>query len=283
MSQPMKKIAAIQLVSSTNLDENLQVAEKLIAKAARAGAALIVLPENFATFGFSTDSLKQQSESLKTMIVDWLKEQSVLHNIYLLGGSFPFLDLDKSAKQQKFFARSILFSPQGQEIAAYNKMHLFDANLSHANSQEVYKESDQYQAGNDVVCQDIEFAKLGLSICYDLRFPELFRSMFQQAVDIIAVPSAFTQQTGEAHWLTLLKARAIENACYVIAANQGGRHSHGRETFGHSCIISPWGEVLSLCEKGEGIAIAEFSRDFINEVRAKIPVHQHQRIQITTS
>ena len=198
--------------------------------------------------------------------------------IHLVAGTIPVCDNPDDVRP---YAASFLYDPQGQEIGRYNKVHLFDASVQDA--QQSYRESDTYQPGTSTVCVDTALGRIGFAVCYDLRFPEMFRLLFQKQPDIIVLPSAFTQVTGEAHWMPLLQARAIENQCFIVAANQGGKHSSTRETFGHSAVYSPWGDLLALIDKGEGMAIAEFESEDILTLRQELPVAEHQRFFVNPS
>jgi deaminated glutathione amidase len=264
------KIAAIQMISNANVEENLTQAEKLIQQAATQGAQLCVLPENFALMGENADILKIAEPSKNGNLQKFLKNQSLINKIYLIGGSIPLL----SDNLDKIYSSCLVFDPNGKQIARYNKIHLFDVQLPEKN--ESYQESATYEYGEEVVMCNTSFGKLGIGICYDLRFPELFRAM--KNITMIAIPAAFTQTTGEAHWEILLRARAIENQVFVIASNQGGKHSNGRETFGHSLIIDPWGKVLSRIEKGQGIAIADCDFNYLHNLRKIFPVLEHRRL-----
>lgn len=267
------KLAAVQMVSGPDLEANLASAESLIQQCHQQGAGFVVLPEVFALFNLSKQAEQGQRECTDGPIQQFLARCAKQYACYLLGGTIPIADAPGDSRP---YAASLLYDPSGEQIGRYNKIHLFDVDVK--DRQGSYRESDSFRAGDKPVCVRTDFASIGMSVCYDLRFPELYRVYFQQGVDILVIPSAFTELTGKAHWMPLLRARAIENSCYVIAADQGGVHGPKRETFGHSCIISPWGEVLSLVEKGEGIAIAEFDAQRLAEVRQQIPVRQHQRL-----
>ena len=196
--------------------------------------------------------------------------QSVKNKIYLIGGSIPLF----SENSNKVYSSCLVFDPNGKQIARYNKIHLFDVQIPEKN--ESYQESATYEYGKDIVTCQTSFGALGIGICYDLRFPELFRAM--KNTTMIVIPAAFTQTTGEAHWEILLRARAIENQTYIIAANQGGKHENSRETFGNSMIIDPWGKVLSRIEKDQGIAIADCDFNYLSNLRKTFPVLEHRHI-----
>lgn len=270
------QVAAIQLVSKNNLQENLRITEKLIKEAANKDARLIVLPENFAIFGSSlqADIARGESEASGT-IRSFLSRVARQYGVWLVAGTIPIAD---NPQDNRPYSACLIFNAEGEQVGRYNKIHLFDVSIN--DRQQRYAESETFQAGEQVVTVPTPFGLLGVAVCYDLRFPELFRIMFQQGVDIIALPSAFTKTTGEAHWLTLIRARCIENSCYMIAANQGGEHSAQRETFGHSCVVNAWGEVLALQESAPGVVLAEIDFDKLSAQRAQIPVAEHQRFFI---
>lgn len=268
------RAAVVQMVSTASVHDNLQRAAALIGRAVADGAQLAVLPENFALLSSSKLRACSQAEiSSDGPIRSFLAASARKYGIWLVGGSLPL-----PTGTPKVYAASFLLDAQGNERACYRKMHLFDVDV--ADAQGSYRESDTLAPGDEVVSVTTPFGKLGLSICYDLRFPELYRALFQQQVDIITVPSAFTEHTGQAHWQTLLQARAIENCCYVLAPNQGGRHSAKRVTWGHSMIVDPWGRVLAACEKGEGVAIADLNMDHLHDLRRRMPLRAHQRIHV---
>lgn len=264
------KVAAIQMISNAKIEENLLQAEQLIQQAVQQHAQLIVLPENFAFMGNATEILNIVEPFGKGIIQNFIKNQSVKYKVYIVGGSIPLL----SENSHKAYASCLVFNPQGTCIAKYNKIHLFDVQIPEKN--EYYKESDTYGYGKEIITCETELGKLGIGICYDMRFPELFRLM--QLIDFIVIPAAFTYATGKAHWEILLRARAIENQTFVIAANQGGTHYNGRETFGHSMIIDPWGKILACIEKGQGIAIADCDLNEIQNLRTIFPVLKHRQI-----
>ncbi|MEK7697767.1 MAG: carbon-nitrogen hydrolase family protein [Pseudomonadota bacterium] len=266
----MKKFAAIQMTSGPEVTPNLAVAETLIAAAAVAGAGLVVLPENFALMARSdAERLGVAEDDGRGPIQDFLAVTARRHKLWLVGGTLPI-----KAQQSKVRSACVLFDDQGQRVARYDKIHLFDVELPNG---ETYRESAVFEPGTEVVVADTPFGKLGLAVCYDLRFPELFRAMLDRGAEVFAVPSAFTALTGRAHWEVLVRARAIENLAWVIAAAQGGRHANGRETHGHSMVVSPWGEVLARHESGPGMALAECDAARQREMRAQLPSLQHRK------
>ncbi|WP_339672515.1 carbon-nitrogen hydrolase family protein [Dasania marina] len=269
-------IAAIQMLSGSKLDENLARAEMLMAQAVAQGAQLVVLPEVFAMFASAQQYAVGVAEATgKAPIRQFLAQQARKHKVWIVAGSIPIADAGSSSK---VYAASLLFNDRGEECARYNKLHLFDVDV--ADKQGSYKESNTFVPGNDVVVFATPFGRLGMAICYDLRFPEFFRAMFAEGVDVISVPAAFTRKTGEAHWLPLLRARAIENQCYIIGANQGGDHDNGRETSGGSAIIDGWGQILAQADKGEACVVANMDLASLQQLRLAMPIQQHQRFTV---
>jgi predicted amidohydrolase len=269
----MAVVAALQMASGPNINANLLEAERLIAKAAAAGARLIVLPENFALMG------RQEADKLAVRELEgdgplqaFLARQAVRHRVWLVGGTIPLL----AQEENKVRASCLLFDDRGRQVARYDKLHLFDVHI--VDSQECYNESASIESGARVVVVDTPFGRLGLAVCYDLRFPELFRCMLDQGMEIIAVPSAFTAITGRAHWEPLLRARAIENLCYVIASAQGGYHANGRETHGDSMIVDPWGVILDRLPRGSGVVLANLDRGRLENTRRLFPAIQHRHL-----
>ena len=268
-------VAAVQLKPQRSVDANLNSAAELLAQAADAGAQLAVLPENFAYYGQGDLVQAGLAESEdQGPVRQFLREQAIELGVWLVAGTVPV-----AGASSKPSARCYLLNPQGEIVNHYDKIHLFDVDV--ADSQGSYRESDTFLAGNDVVVVDTPFGRLGLAICYDIRFPEFFRAIFAQGVDLIAIPAAFTLLTGKAHWLPLLQARAIENQCYIIGANQGGDHTPSRSTSGDSVIIDSWGKVLASKEKGAGYASAEVDLDELAKHRKSMPIQQHQRFTVS--
>lgn len=269
----MTKLAAIQFTSSTNVQHNLITAAKYIAQAAMLGAQLIVLPEDFALMG-KTDSDKlaiaEIPGSNQAPLQNFLAEQAAKHQIYLVGGTIPL----RSDDPQKVRSACLLFDPQGQQIARYDKIHLFDVLIS--SSQEIFRESQRIQPGQEPVVIQTPLGRIGFAICYDIRFPELCRHLVNMGAEIIVVPAAFTAATGKAHWEILLRARAIENLSYVIASAQNGRHENGRQTYGNSMIVEPWGTVLLRCIADNGVIVAECDLEKLHALRQQFPVLEHR-------
>ncbi len=267
------KAACIQLASGSNVNANLLEAERFIEHAAREGCRLVVLPENFAFMGASCKDMRKIREKDNDGPIQYFLSQTAQKlGIWLVGGTIPLA----TESEETLRAACLLYDDQGQRVARYDKMHLFDVNLVETDEQ--YVESETIEPGSELCVVDTPFGKLGLSVCYDLRFPEMYRAMLDQDVEIIALPAAFTAMTGEAHWDLLLRARAIENLCHVLAAAQGGFHISGRETWGHSMIIDPWGSKLAEQTSGNGPLIAEIDRGFTEATRRNFPSLQHRRI-----
>ncbi len=261
------KVAAVQMVSTPRVADNLRAAGELIEDAVAQGAALVVLPEYFPFIGGSDADRARASESEGSgPIQEFLAERARRHGLWLVGGSLPLA----SPVPGKVFNSSLVFDPQGRRVARYDKIHLF----GFSRGAERYDESQAIVAGNAPTQFSTPFARVGLSICYDLRFPELYRAL--GVCDLMLVPAAFTETTGRAHWEILLRARAIENQCYVLASAQGGRHENGRETHGNSMLIDPWGEIIDRLPKGPGIVIGELDPARIKEVRLSLPALKHR-------
>ena len=272
MSTDKRKAAAIQMATGPNVSANLLTAEQLIEEAVNDGAGLVVLPENFAYMGKTEKEVLTIKESegdgpLQT----FLSQLASRHGIWIVGGTIPLEANDAS----KIHSSSLVYNDSGQQVARYDKIHLFDVNLVEAD--ERYNESATYEPGDNSCVLDTPFGKLGVAICYDLRFPELFRNMMDQGMEIIALPSSFTAITGKAHWETLVRARSIENLSYVIAAAQGGFHLSGRETYGHSMIVDPWGTIMAQVPRGTGTISAKLDIDFLTATRRNFPCIQHRR------
>lgn len=269
-------IAAIQMCSSHVVDENLLIAEKLISEASNNGANLIVLPEMFAIMGMNdTDKIKVKEVFGQGKIQSFLSQQSKKNKVWIVGGTIPIA----CSNDKKIKAASLIFNDEGNCISRYDKIHLFDAIIS---ENEIYKESDTTEPGNKFTVADTPFGKLGLGVCYDLRFPELFRYLFNSGAEIIILPSAFTEKTGRAHWEVLARSRAIENFCYFVGACQGGSHTNKRKTYGNSIIIDPWGNIISKIDgTSTGIIYSKININNVYEARKSIPIQNHQRFFLT--
>jgi len=263
------RVAALQMVSAPELGANLDTAGRLIAEAAGAGARLAALPENFYCIGrHESDKVALAEPDGHGPIQDFLARSAREHRIWLVGGTAPIATADRS----RIRSACLVFDDSGRRVARYDKMHLF----RFSSGDERYDEARTLEAGERPVAVESPFGKLALSVCYDVRFPEFYRSLGD--CDLIFVPSAFTFPTGAAHWETLLRSRAIENQAYVVAPAQGGRHPGGRRTYGHSMIIDPWGEVLALRAEGEGVVLAEIDPARLSEVRAALPANANRRL-----
>ena len=264
------KVAAIQMASSPNVASNLVEAKRLIKMAAEAGAKLVVLPEYFCIMGLKdTDKIRVREKLNDGPIQQFLSKTAKQYKLWIVAGTVPM----ESTVAKKIRNSCLVYNEKGEQVARYDKIHLFGLDMG----TEHYHEENTIEPGDTVVAIDTPFGRIGLSICYDLRFPELFRAMGE--VDMIVVPSAFTETTGKAHWETLVRARAIENLCYVVASAQGGYHLSGRETHGNSMIVDPWGVVLDRLPRGSGIVIANINRNYINNLRQSLPALKHKTIK----
>lgn len=274
----MTKIAAIQMASGTNVSANLIEVSRQISSAVEAGAKLIVLPESFAIMSLKdSDQLKVAEDEGNGPIQNFLSEQAKKNGVWLIAGTVPIkLNSDNENYDSKVYATCLVFNEKGEQVSRYDKIHLFDVHLEITG--ETYNESETLEAGKKAVVIETPFGKIGLAICFDLRFPELFRELVLQGAEIIVLPSAFTAITGKAHWEVLLRARAIENLCYVVASAQGGYHVNGRETHGDSMIVDPWGTILDHLPQGSGYAIADIDIENIHNIRNNFPVLQNRKI-----
>lgn len=266
-------IGCIQMTSGTDVTENLLAAKELIQQAVDQGAGLIVLPENFALMGKNPfDKVKHREVFNQGVIQDFLQEESVRHKIWIVGGTLPLA----TSHPDQVRAACLVFNDAGKCVARYDKIHLFDVKINQG--EEIHQESKTIEPGEKTSVIETPFGKLGLAICYDVRFPEMFRAMQAEGVEIIALPSAFTFTTGAAHWEILVRARAIENLSYVIAAAQTGTHANGRKTYGHSMIVNPWGDIKASLPQGTGAIIAEIHLDYLRQVREEFPVLSHRKM-----
>jgi deaminated glutathione amidase len=270
----MAKFAAIQMASGPNVSANLSETLRLIKNAAKEGAELIVLPENFSHMGMEDKDILAIAEDEKQPgeILTFLTTTAKKLGIWILGGTIPL----KANSDDKIISAAILFNAKGEQVCRYDKIHLFDVDLSEERGS--YNESAYTQGGNELIVADTPFGKLGIAICYDLRFPEMFRRLEKLGMQILLLPASFTAITGKAHWKILNCARAIENLCYVVSSAQGGYHVNGRETHGNSMIINPWGQVMDHLPKGSGFVIADIDIKQLNETRQNFPVLEHRRL-----
>ncbi len=264
-------IAAIQMRSNDCIADNLSVAQQLICEAAEHGARVVILPENFAYFGFDNNILSVSERLGDGKIQTFLKNQAITNNIYIVGGTIP---ITSKSDPQRIKSTSIVFDNNGVQVVKYEKIHLFDVYVEE--TKEYFHESFYISSGNEVVVFDSPLGRIGLAICYDIRFPELFRKMISMGVKIIAIPAAFTAQTGGKHWEVLLRSRAIENQCYVVAANQAGIHDNKKKTYGNSMIIDPDG-AIKIQNNGEdiGVIVSEINNIMQDNLRNAFPVLDH--------
>ena len=275
----MPQVAAIQMVSTPDIDGNIVEAERLLRDAADQGAKVAVLPENFAVLATGQMLEAGQKESGdESVIRRFLSEQARKLGLWIVGGSLPVASRpDGSDVSGRVRAACIVYDDQGEEVARYDKIHLFDATVEDSHGQ--YRESDTFEPGDEVVTVDTPAGRLGIAVCYDLRFPELFRALREKGAEWVCLPSAFTWQTGDAHWHALIRARAIENQVWVVAPGQGGQNSSRRKTYGHSLVCDPWGKVVAeVEEEGPGLTIADLDQERLKQVRERMPVWQHRRL-----
>jgi|SRR6185295_13096785 len=264
------RVAAIQMNSNQDVSHNLTQAEQLIQQAVEQGAELVVLPENFAFIGL--DPTQKPVEVLGTgLIQHFLQQCAKKQAIWIIGGTIP---IKHPQDPEKVFSAALVFNPQGQRVAEYYKMHLFDVELP----DQKYEESNTFYPGEATVVFTTPLGEIGLAICYDLRFPELFRQLQEKNAVLMAIPAAFTVPTGQAHWEILVRARAIENQVYVIAAAQTGHHPNQRQTYGHSMIVNPWGEVLAALNQEESSVVATIDLNDLQALRMRFPVLKHRKI-----
>jgi len=270
------KAAAVQMHSGDDVADNLEQARGLLEEASGKGATLAVLPENFALMPKrSREKTAIAEQPGEGPIQAFLSETAARLDLWIVAGSLPLVSPDS----QRTYGASLVFDPAGALSAVYRKIHLFDVDL--ADSQESYRESRSMYPGDDVVVVPTPLGTLGLSICYDLRFPELYRELVDAGATLLSVPAAFTETTGRAHWHTLLKARAVENLAYVIAPGQTGTHPDGRSTYGHSVIVDPWGKVLGELESGSGVVVAPIDLDRVKRLRREFPALANRRLSGT--
>ena len=264
---PTLAVAGVQMVSATDPAANRAAAAGLIARAAEGGARVVVLPEYFCLLGRrDTDKVELREAAGAGPLQDFLAEQAARHGIWLIGGTVPIA----TTRPTRVRNTCLVHGPDGRQVARYDKIHLF----GFQRGAERFDESATIEAGRTPVVIDIEGLRVGLSVCYDLRFPELYRVL--APCDLIVVPSAFTHTTGQAHWEVLLRARAIENQCYVLAPAQGGLHENGRRTWGHSLLADPWGDLLQVLPEGEGLVAGVLQRQRILDVRQSLPALAHR-------
>ena len=265
----MSIVAAVQMISSPNVAENIASARRLVRDAAATGAQLITLPEYWPIMGLSdTDKVAHAERPGEGPIQAFMAEAAREHSVWLIGGTLPLVAPDAA----KVMNTTLVFDPKGKPVSRYDKIHLF----GFSKGAEQYDEARTIVPGKSVEVLDAPFGRVGLAVCYDLRFPEMFRAMGE--CTLMVVTAAFTHTTGLAHWEVLLRARAIENQCYVLASAQGGLHPNGRRTFGHSMLIDPWGEVKSVLAEGEGVVSGEIDAAFLASVRESLPALKHRKL-----
>ena len=263
----MNTVAAVQMISSPSVAANIETARRLIGQAAASGASLVTLPEYWAIMGqHDSDKVAHAEQPGRGPIQDFMAQMARQHGVWLIGGTLPLA----SELVGKVLNTTLVYDPQGQAVGRYDKIHLF----GFSKGGESYDEARTIVPGAAVGSFEAPFGRVGLSVCYDLRFPELYRAMGPCA--LIVVPAAFTHTTGLAHWEVLLRARAIENQCYVLAAAQGGLHPNGRRTWGHSMLIDPWGEIKAVLPEGEGVVSGEIDPLFLDSVREALPALKHR-------
>lgn len=270
-TQSMFRIAAVQMASGPNVQANLQEASRLIELAAATGARIIALPEYFCLMGMQdTDKVKAREKDGAGPIQDFLAAEAQRHKVWIVGGSVPL----EASVPDRVRNACLVFDGDGKRVARYDKIHLFGFDMG----QEKYSEERTIEPGAAVVTVDSPWGRLGISVCYDLRFPELYRALVANKAEVLLVPSAFTMQTGKDHWEVLLRARAIENTAWVIAPAQTGDHGRGRRSYGHSMIVDPWGVVVAQCSEGPGFCLAEIDPATLESTRAAIPSLKHRML-----
>lgn len=266
------RVAAVQITTGPDVEKNLIEIEKQVIQAAQNGANIVALPEVFACYDSQKYLALGQQEmnalgTLRSLMSRWAKENQV----YLIGGTIPVLE----PKASKVYPRCYFYNDLGEEQGYYDKIHLFDVDIDDAQGR--YRESDMFLSGDDIKVFTTPYGNVGLTICYDLRFPYLYDLLRKAGADIISVVAAFTETTGKAHWQPLLQARAIEQQCYILASNQWGQHDKKRCTYGHSMVISPWGQVLAQLPQGQGTVYADIDCAEVDRIRREMPVANHQR------
>ncbi|HAT8178417.1 TPA: carbon-nitrogen hydrolase family protein [Legionella pneumophila] len=264
----MNRVALVQMVSSAKVADNLQLTEQYLIQAREQEASLVVLPENFAFMGMNErDKLHIAEDYGQGPIQQKISELARDLRLWIIAGTIPLKSMGSKVR-----ASCIVYDDEGLNVARYDKIHLFDVRVS---EQEKHQESLTIEAGTDIALVDTPVGKIGLTVCYDLRFPELYQYLMQRGAQLFSIPSAFTAVTGSAHWDVLLRARAIENLCYVLAPNQGGIHENGRHTYGHSMVVEPWGKVLAQKEEGQGVILADIDLERLLQLRRQFPCVEH--------
>ncbi len=274
----MSDIALVQMVSSFDVDRSLMRCEALLAEAARSDPRVVFLPENFASLGHPSPSAVGAGEvTADGLIRSFLREMALRHRFWLVAGTLPCaVRGDGTHTGERVRAACFVLDEDGREVGRYDKIHMFDADVDDV--QQVYRESATFEPGDQIVDIESPVGRIGLSVCYDLRFPEIYLRLAAAGAELLSVPSAFTRGTGAAHFEPLLRARAIEHLAFVVAACQGGSHDSGRETWGESAVIGPWGEVIARCGTGEDVVHADIDLDHQRALRKQIPVHAQRRL-----
>lgn len=273
----MTRVAAIQMTSTADLNANLRAAETYLQQAAGQGADLILLPENFACYGGDYLAVAEaHGEALQAWLAHWARTLGVT----LIGGSIPLAQRPDgtAVPDQRVRTSSLMINPQGECIGRYDKLHLFDVHV--ADGQGRYCESAVFEPGNRLLVRAAGELQVGLMICYDLRFALLARALADAGANLLVYPSAFTEVTGAAHWHLLLRARAVETGCYVLAANQCGQHNDKRRSYGHSLLVNPWGEIVAELDNAPGVLLADIDLNRLQQIRDNLPLHQHQRLAV---
>ncbi len=266
------KLGLIQICASNDIEQNLNKLEAWLRQASEEGAELVLLPENFALMpNHASEKLATQETPGEGRVQGWLSRISAELKIWIVAGSFPIQSDDKNRP----FARCLIYNPQGQLDSYYDKIHLFYVAVS---EQETYLESADTHAGHQPLIIEVAGVKIGISICYDVRFPELYRYFQSEGVELALVPAAFTLKTGQAHWELLLKSRAVENLFYVAAANQTGTHANGRQTYGHSLAVDPWGKLIGAMAEEEGLLVVDIEQAKLAAIRSRFPAHLHRKL-----
>ncbi|MGP7734472.1 carbon-nitrogen hydrolase family protein [Oceanimonas smirnovii] len=267
------ELVALQLNASDHWPVNQAKIAALLERLPASRPLLVQLPENAVVFG-NRQAVQAVAEPLGNgPVQDCLAQWARQYGIWLVVGSMP----TQTGQSDKLHTSCLVFNDKGERVACYHKLHLFDVDVADGHGR--YRESDTFSPGHELCVVDSPFGRLGLSVCYDLRFPELYRALREQGADILLVPAAFTRVTGKAHWLPLLQARAIENQCYVLAAAQVGEHAGGRQTWGHSVILDPWGDIQACLPNGEGLIVAPLEQHRLDSIRRQMPVAQHARLR----
>ena len=277
----MNTIATIQLTSSQIVEQNLSVVETLVVSAAAQGAELIILPENFAALASpQVTEIASRESSVDGPIRRFIAQLAKTTGVWIVAGTIPVpIRPDGSTVPDgRLRAACFVFDAAGREVARYDKIHMFDVNVD--DNQKHYRESDVFEPGTELVVVSSPFGRLGLTVCYDIRFPEQYRALLHKGAEVICVPSAFTRATGSAHWQILARSRAIENGCYVVAACQWGNHDSGRQTWGESIVVDPWGEIVNSQPTGVGIGLAQLDLSGLNSIRANMPILEQCRFAV---